>query len=107
MARLININTTEHLHWTSKKSLLTGRSAFDTRARQLALKYYKTEDLTQLSTYQLDKLTTWVTGHNPDAGKNRQRKAQKALHKGKWYKNSNEKRQAVLENKNRHLKNST
>ena len=85
MAQLININTTEHLHWTSKKSLLTGNSPFAKRARQLALKYYKTEDLAQLSTYRLDKLTTWVTGYNPDKGKNSSRKAEMALRKNKKY----------------------
>jgi|DEB0MinimDraft_6_1074348.scaffolds.fasta_scaffold00234_24 hypothetical protein len=89
----------------SKKNPSQGQ--LHAKAKRLSLKYYGTEDLKALQPYQLDKVITWVTGRNPDAGKNRQRKAQKALHKGKWYKNSNEKRQAILENKNRHLKNST
>ena len=77
------------------------------KAEKLSLKYYGIKDLKALQPYQLDKVITWVTGRNPDAGKNQQRKAQKALHKGKWYKNSTAKTQEVLENKNRHLKNST
>ena len=89
----------------SKKNPAQGQ--LHSKAKSLALKYYGTEDLKALKLYQLDKIITWVTGRNPDEGKNRQRKAQKALYKGKWYKNSNDKRQAVSENKNRHLKNST
>jgi hypothetical protein len=45
------------------------------KAKQLALKYYGTADLKALSTYQLDKVISWTTGKNPDAGRNRDRKA--------------------------------
>ena len=45
------------------------------QARKLALKYYRTEDLSMLAPYQLDKVITWVTKMKPDAGKNRDRKS--------------------------------
>jgi hypothetical protein len=68
----------------------------------LAVKYYGTANLNRLTAYQLDKITTWATSMNPDQGKNQQRKAQNKLRKGKWYKNSNDKTKAILENQHRH-----
>lgn len=38
----------------------------DKRIRQLALKYYHTDNLGKLSPYQLDKITNWATGTNPN-----------------------------------------
>ena len=37
---------------------------------KLALKYYGTSNVEELEPYQIDKLITWVTGTNPDQGKN-------------------------------------
>ena len=73
MTRFINTNTSENLHNTSKKSLLSGNSYYDKKARELALKYYKTDNLKKLTPYQLDKLTTWVTGYNPNKLKDKNR----------------------------------
>lgn len=73
---------------------------FNKRILDLAVKYYGTTDLSRLTSYQLDKITTWATW-SPDSGKNQQRKAQNKLRKGKWYKNSNDKTQSILQ-KTRH-----
>jgi hypothetical protein len=54
------------------------------RLTHYAVKYYGTTDLTRLTTYQLDKITTWTTGRNPDAGRNRDRKAGRS--KGRYIK---------------------
>jgi hypothetical protein len=36
------------------------------RIVSLAIKYYKTSDLNTLKPYQLEKLTNWATGKNPN-----------------------------------------
>ena len=58
------------------------------KAQQLSLKYYKTEDLTQLQPYQLDKVISWTTNHSPDRGKSKSRKAEMKMRQNKKYKNS-------------------
>lgn len=50
-------------------------ASIEKHAKQLAKKYYGTDDLSMLAPYQLDKVITWVTKRNPDAGKNKDRKA--------------------------------
>ena len=85
MTQFINTNTSSNLHHISKSSLLTGKSPFDKKARQLAQKYYGTEDLSKLKPFQLDKVTTWVTGYNPNKGKNQSRKAEYALRQNRKY----------------------
>ena len=45
------------------------------RILDLAVKYYGTTDLRRLTPYQLDKITTWATGRNPDAGRSKGRYA--------------------------------
>lgn len=54
------------------------------RILDLAVKYYGTTDLSRLTPFQLDKITTWATGRNPDAGRNRDRKAGRT--KGRYIK---------------------
>ena len=106
MTNIVNTNTSANLHHISKQSLLTGRSHFDKKARQLAQKYYGTTDLSALKPYQLDKVTTWVTGYNPNKGKTQQRKAERALHNkrsgGKRYLNAGDKTKAILDKEQRH-----
>ena len=50
-----------------------------------ANKYYGTKDLSRLTPYQLDKLTTWASGMNPNKGKNNDNKA--GRRKGRYAKN--------------------
>jgi hypothetical protein len=70
----------------SKKAPKTS-VALHKKAKQLALKYYGTEDLKALSPYQLDKVVGWTTGRNIDTKsdsnkkwreKNRKKKAKQA-----------------------------
>lgn len=54
-----------------------------TQYKTLALKYYGTSDLAQLTPRQLDNLTNWVTNTNP----NTMAKTKGNKHSGNTYKN--------------------
>jgi hypothetical protein len=80
-------NWSKGLSGVIKASKRTGPTsvALHNKAKKLAQKYYGTTDLTTLSPYQLDKVVTWVTGMNPNTGKNKDRKAGRTL--GRYGKN--------------------
>ena len=88
----VNWSKSMSSHFKQCKQAPLTQSQLHNKAKQLALKYYGTEDLKALQKYQLDKVISWVTGIKPDQGKNTQKKAQhaqaKAQHQRKTrYKN--------------------
>ena len=51
------------------------------RCLALAKKYYNKDDLNLLAPYQLDKVIGWATKHDPDQGKNADRKAGRSAYR--------------------------
>jgi hypothetical protein len=51
------------------------REKFNKKILHLAKKYYNTTDLSKLTPFQLDKITTWATNHKSTKGSNSDRKA--------------------------------
>jgi hypothetical protein len=49
------------------------------KAKRLAKKYYGTEDLGTLQSYQLDKIIGWVTDIKPNKGSNKDRRHGRTL----------------------------
>ncbi len=66
-------------YWAKKRS-----DKMLKKAQELANKYYGTEDLKALTPRQLDKIVNWTTGHSPNRGRNKDRKAGKT--KGRYIK---------------------
>ena len=56
----------------------------NTKLEYLAHKYYG-KTLSNLTSFQLDKVVTWATGTNPEKGKNQARKAQNAITQNRKY----------------------